>query len=324
MVVSRFAPAPTGWLHLGHVVNAAFVWGLTRAAGGRVLLRIEDHDRQRCRPAYEWALLDDLEWLGFVPDEPPVAQFRAGPCDGRQRDRDAIYVAALAQLQRHAWVYACDCSRAEIRRAQTAQSPSAADGESELRYAGRCRDRGLPWSDGRGLRVHLDPVEERVEDLRHGVVRQTPAEQCGDLLLRDRDGSWTYQYAVTVDDLAQGVTLVVRGDDLLTSTGRQVQLARLLGRRTPPRFFHHPLVMKSALQKLSKADQDTSLQSLRAAGLTPEAVIAEALHAVLGGVRWRTLTAAQAGTLVAEAFPDAVAEVTRHAPPPEDFPEFVR
>ena len=154
-----------------------------------------------------------------------------------------------------------------------------------------------------------------MEDLRHGVVRQTPAQQCGDLLLRDRDGSWTYQYAATVDDLAQGVTLVVRGDDLLTSTGRQVQLARLLGRRTPPRFFHHPLLMKSALQKLSKADQDTSLQSLRVAGLTPAAVIAEAMRAALGGVAWRTLTAEQAGTLVAEAFPDAVAAIARHASP---------
>src|SRR5229473_7495625 len=97
MIVSRFAPAPTGFLHLGHVVNAIYVWGLTKARGGRVLLRIEDHDRQRCRPEFERAILEDLDWLGFVPDDPPADAFRSGPCRSRQSNRSDIYEAALAR-----------------------------------------------------------------------------------------------------------------------------------------------------------------------------------------------------------------------------------
>ena len=99
MIVSRFAPAPTGFLHLGHIVNAIYVWGITKSIGGRVLLRIEDHDRQRCRPEFERAILDDLDWLGFVPDDPPTDAFRTGSCLGRQSDRTSIYEAALATLR---------------------------------------------------------------------------------------------------------------------------------------------------------------------------------------------------------------------------------
>lgn len=274
MVVSRFAPAPTGLLHLGHVVNAVHVWGITRALGGRVLLRVEDHDRQRSRPAYEAALLDDLEWLGFTPDDPRIDEFRAGPCRGRQRDREAIYQAALARLQAERLVYACECTRSDLRAAGESD-----DTEGELRYPGLCAGRNLPWS-GRALRVRLAPSVERFDDLRHGVQEQQPFRQCGDLLVRDRHGNWSYQFAATVDDMEQGVTLVIRGDDLLASTGRQLQLARLLGRREPPRFLHHPLIMKSATQKLSKADRDTSVRDMRADGASAADVIGDALHAV--------------------------------------------
>jgi glutamyl/glutaminyl-tRNA synthetase len=121
---------------------------------------------------------------------------------------------------------------------------------------------------------------ERFVDLRHGPQEQRPSEQCGDLLARDRDGNWTYQFAATVDDHVQGVSLVVRGDDLLPSTGRQIQLARLLGRREPPQFLHHPLIMKSPRQKLSKSDGDTGIRALRAKGWTPAEVVARALEAV--------------------------------------------
>jgi glutamyl-tRNA synthetase/glutamyl-Q tRNA(Asp) synthetase len=127
-----------------------------------------------------------------------------------------------------------------------------------------------------GLRIRLDPSIERFVDLRHGLQEQRPFDQCGDVLARDRDGNWTYQFAVTVDDYAQGVTLVIRGDDLLRSTGRQIQLARLIGREHPPRFLHHALVMKSATQKLSKSDADTSVRDLRARGWTPGRVIGQA------------------------------------------------
>lgn len=288
-VITRFAPAPTGFLHVGHVVNAICVWGMARAAGGRVLLRIEDHDRTRSRPEYEQAILDDLDWLGFVPDEPPTAAFRAGACCGRQSDRTAIYENALAQLRSAGLVYVCECSRRAVQAARPDLfagsgdvSPIVSDapaGTNELRYPGTCRDKRLPEQHGRGIRIRLDRSEERFNDLRHGPQVQVPSEQCGDLLARDRDGCWTYQFAVTVDDLVQGVTLVVRGDDLLASTGRQIQLARLLGRSEPARFLHHGLVMKTATQKLSKADRDTSIRDLRAAGRSAADIIGEAARA---------------------------------------------
>ncbi len=266
-VVSRFAPAPTGFLHLGHVVNAIYVWGLTRAAGGRVLLRIEDHDRQRSRAEYERAILEDLDWLGFVPDDPPQTAF-AGPCVWRQSDRSGVYETALNMLRAQGLIYACDCSRSGM-------ASLAAPG-GELRYPGTCANKGLQERTGLGLRVRLDPSVERVDDLRHGSLEQRPSEQCGDLLVRDREGNWTYQFAVTVDDQTQGVTLVIRGDDLLASTGRQIQLARLLGRVTPPRFLHHALLMKTPTQKLSKADGDTSVRDLRMLALAPADVIGRA------------------------------------------------
>ena len=132
--------------------------------------------------------------------------------------------------------------------------------------------------------MRLAPSVERFVDLRHGLQVQRPSEQCGDLLVRDRDGNWTYQFAATVDDLEQGVTLVIRGDDLLSSTGRQIQLARLLGRAEPPAFLHHPLIMKSPRRrKLSKSDGDTGIRELRASGWTPAQVIGRAAR--LAGLR---------------------------------------
>ena len=267
-MLSRFAPAPTGFLHLGHVVNAIYVWGITKSLGGRVLLRIEDHDRQRCRPEFERAILDDLDWLGFIPDEYPTDDFRAGRCPGRQSDRSRIYEDALQKLRASGLVYACECSRSDIVAVST---PS-----DELCYPGTCAAKGLAERPGRGIRIRLAPSIERFVDDRHGPVEHRPFEQCGDLLVRDREGNWTYQFAVAVDDLEQGITHVIRGDDLLVSTGRQIQLARLLGRMVPPQFFHHPLVMKTATQKLSKADRDTSIRELRADGWKPADVIERA------------------------------------------------
>jgi glutamyl-tRNA synthetase/glutamyl-Q tRNA(Asp) synthetase len=267
-MISRFAPAPTGLLHLGHVVNAIYVWGITRSLNGRVLLRIEDHDRQRSRPEFERAILDDLDWLGFVPDEPSTTAFRVGRCLGRQSDRSEIYDAALQKLRAMGLVYACQCSRSDIA--------SALSSQDELCYPGTCAAKGLADGEGRGLRIRLASSVERFVDLRHGLLEQRPSEQCGDLLLRDREGNWTYQFAVAVDDCDQRVTHVIRGDDLLSSTGRQIQLARLLGRPAPAQFLHHSLVMKSATQKLSKADRDTSVCDLRAGGLRAAEVIGRA------------------------------------------------
>ena len=262
MVTTRFAPAPTGHLHVGHVVNALYVWGMARAKQGRVLLRIEDHDGQRSRREYEASLLEDLAWLGFEADAPIV----------RQSDRTAHYESALERLKVAGLVYACECSRQKINE--------AGGGGAELHYPGTCAAKSLPAEPGRALRVRLEPREEPFHDLLQGPQVQVPATQCGDLLVRDRLGYWTYQFAATVDDLEQGVDLVIRGLDLLASTGRQIQLARALGRTAPPAFMHHRLVMKSADQKVSKSDGDTGIREMRAAGMSPADVIAAAARFV--------------------------------------------
>src|SRR5258705_3504434 len=237
-MLTRYAPSPTGDLHLGHVVNAIYVWGLARAAGGRVMLRMEDHDRIRCRPEYEAGILEDLAWLGFVPDEGLHPLFR-------QSGRDAVYREALERLRHSRHVYACDCSRKRIA------------GEHD---DGFCRTRGLTDGPGRGLRVQMDDG--------------------GDLLLRDRDGNWTYHFAVTIDDVQQRITHIIRGEDLLSSTERQLQLRRMLGVAASPDYGHHPLVLKPNGEKLSKSAGDTGVRGLRRAGVAPADVIGEAAAAV--------------------------------------------
>ena len=277
--LTRFAPSPTGYLHLGHVANAVWVWGLARALGGRVLLRLEDHDRGRCRPIYEAALLDDLAWLGLEPDLGAIAELRAGPSAYRQSDSEEDYTAALERLDGRAIVFACDCSRRDLAR-------TGGDvANEETRYTGRCRDRGLEAGPGRGLRVRVDPGAERFDDARLGLREQDPSAQSGDLLLRDRLGQWTYQFAVVVDDLRHGVDLVVRGEDLLESTGRQILLRRMLGGTAAPVVLHHPLIRKPGGEKLSKSSGDTGIRELRAAGETPAEVLGRA--AFLTGLQAR-------------------------------------
>ncbi len=292
---TRFAPAPTGFLHLGHAVSAVWVWGIARAFGGRVLLRIEDHDRGRCRPRFEAALLDDLDWLGLVPDGAGTADFRAGALAQRQSDNGAQYARRLATLEESGLAYPCTCSRAEVARAAhpvdgdlAAPRASGRDAAervdpgvegAEARYPGTCRDRGLDPASTPARRVVMAPgAPERFDDLRLGPQEQDPDRQCGDFLVRDRSGNWTYQFAVTVDDWEQGIDLVVRGEDLLPSTGRQLRLARLLGRAAPPRFLHHPLLRHADGRKLSKSARDTGLRDLRADGVTAHEVLGLAAH----------------------------------------------
>jgi glutamyl/glutaminyl-tRNA synthetase len=270
--LTRFAPSPTGFLHLGHVANAVYVWGLARALGGRVALRMEDHDRTRCRPAYEAALLEDLEWLGLEPDIGSPAELRAGSSGYRQSDSGNAYTRALGRLEGEGLIFACDCSRRALAR-------EAGDVfNQETRYAGRCRTRGLAVGPGRGLRLRVAPGIECFTDARLGPHQQEPASQCGDLLLRDRLGGWTYQLAVVVDDLRHGIDLVIRGEDLLGSTGRQILLGRHLGRVAPPVFLHHPLIRNPSGAKLSKSGGDTGLRELRAVGLPPAQVLGRAAH----------------------------------------------
>lgn len=261
-MITRFAPSPTGFLHLGHVVNAIHVWDAARAhGGGRVLIRIENHDRQRCRPEYEGALLEDLAWLGFEGSGAPI----------RQSEREPEYRTALQPLIERGLLYGCSCSRAEILAASGQR-----DAGDDLRYPGSCRDKDLPLGDEVGWRLRLSPGTERFVDRLLGEQLQDPSAQCGDLLLRDRHANWTYQLAATVDDHLQGITEVIRGVDLLPSTARQIRLGRLLGRVEAPRFSHHALVMKSPTEKLSKSDGDSGVRELRAAGWSAADVVAHA------------------------------------------------
>jgi glutamyl/glutaminyl-tRNA synthetase len=217
-----------------------------------VLLRIEDHDAQRSR-SFEEAIMEDLAWLGFAADAPPV----------RQSERADLYQTHLDDLRRKGLTYACSCSRSAI---------------SSHRYPGTCAAKKLQEAAGRSIRVRIAPAIETFDDMRLGHQVQRPSEQCGDLVVRDRHGNWTYQFAAVVDDWVQGVTLVIRGEDLLDSTGRQIQLARLLGRQQPPAFLHHLLLMKTPTQKLSKSDGDTGVRELRAKGWTAADVIAKAVE----------------------------------------------
>ncbi len=269
-MLTRFAPAPTGYLHLGHVVNASHVWGAARERHGQVILRIEDHDRQRSKHQYEAAIIEDLAWLGFTHDGDVV----------RQSERQHIYHQALQRLIDRELVYGCTCTRAEIQGSgigdQGSGNREQGSGIRETRYANTCRDKGIPLGDDVGWRVIMAPGVERFFDEILGPQQQDPSEQCGDLLVRDRLGNWTYQYGVTVDDHVQRITDVIRGQDLLSSTGRQIRLAKLLGRQEMPRFRHHALVMKSPAQKLSKSDHDTGVRDLRAAGWTAAKVLEKA------------------------------------------------
>jgi glutamyl/glutaminyl-tRNA synthetase len=239
------------------------VWGAAAVAGARVLLRIEDHDRQRSRPAFAEEIIADLEWLGFPADEGPVRQ--------TSPDAVAAYEAALAGLAERGLVYRCGCTRATFA-AWAREHGSHWTGPG---CPGACRTRALAGDAATSLRVALGTGEERFDDLRLGPQTGEPSAT-GDLVVRDREANWSYAFAVVVDDLRQGVDLVVRGEDLLPETPRQIRLGRLLGRAEPPRFLHHPLIRKASGAKLSKSDGDTGIRELRAAGRSVEEIRGEA------------------------------------------------
>ena len=262
---TRFAPAPTGLLHLGHVANALWVWGAAGLTGARVLLRIEDHDRQRSSEVSAASIVEDLGWLGFGADEGPV----------RQTEDEAItaYEAALRRLVEADLVYRCGCSRSTF----AAWARDHGRDWSGPGCPGACRSRALPDDVEASLRVALGGGEETVDDVLEarwlGVVSAS-----GDLVARDRSGNWTYAFAVVVDDLRQAVDLVVRGEDLRPGTPDQIRLGRLLGREVPARFLHHSLIRKPDGSKLSKSDGDTGIRDLREDGVSPAGVLAEAVR----------------------------------------------
>lgn len=284
---SRFAPSPTGYLHRGHLLSAAWVWGIAQWTGATTLLRIEDHDVSRSREEYAASIFEDLSYFGFVWDE----------CS-RQRDREEIYLSALGLLKGFAEIYACDCSRKHI----LSLSPFS---DQEPCYKGTCRYRGLPFKTGNSIRVHLSERCISWSDLRLGAFTDSPYQQCGDLMIKDSLGQWTYQFAVSVDDLDEGIDLVVRGMDLLDSTARQIQLAQMLGRAQPPAFLHHPLLRGSDGMKLSKRQLSKSLRAERAQGISAAQMLGEVC--TQGGLldTFRPLQVVELGELVQKAMKTA-------------------
>lgn len=259
--VGRFAPSPTGRMHLGNVYAALRSWLSVRTRGGRWILRIEDLDTGRSRREYAELLEDDLRWLGLDWDEGGLADL--GPsAPYSQSRRGEIYEAHLERLRKLGLVYPCSCTRAEI---MASQAPHASDGS--VVYGGRCRPARIPCFDpeppGRHcLRLWVPDRDVEVHDRNFGIRRYNLERDCGDFILRRADGGWAYQLAVTVDDALMGVTEVVRGEDLLPSSAMQMYLYELLGYRAPE-FAHIPLLRNSAGQRLAKRDRALALDELR-------------------------------------------------------------
>ncbi len=275
--ITRFAPSPTGYLHLGHILSMAFVYGISRAIGAKLLLRIEDHDQSRCRLEFEAAIYEDLAWFGFEFDEQPVFQKKSHL---RQSDRLDRYESLLASLTEQQLVYPCDCSRAKIQQALKDQNASSGD---ELFYPGTCRHRARSEFQGDfGRRFLAANKDIHFFDGMHGQKTQNPHQQCGDFLLKDRHGNFTYQFAVVVDDMDQGINLIIRGDDLLHASGRQIMLAEALGRTAPIQFTHHPLLTDESGKKLGKRFFSEAVAKRRANGERPEDLLGQAL--VLSGL----------------------------------------
>lgn len=273
--VSRFAPSPTGYLHLGHAYAALVAHGLARGAGGRFLLRIEDIDRGRCRPQFEAAIYEDLAWLG-MRWETPVR---------RQSEHLDDYAAALAALDAAGLVYPCFCTRREIA-AEIARSARAPHGPEGPVYPGTCR--ALPEREATRRRRGGAPFALRLDmgraarqagalswtDLDRGEIAARP-EAFGDVVLARKDAPASYHLAVAVDDHLQGIEVVSRGADLFAATHVHRLLQALLGYRTP-RYLHHRLVVDAAGRRLAKRHDGSRLRALREAGRTPGEVRAMA------------------------------------------------
>ncbi len=269
--VGRFAPSPSGRMHLGNVYTAVLSWLSVKSRGGRWILRIEDLDPQRSKMEYAWQIEDDLHWLGLEWDE--------GGIEGRgehgpyvQSCRHHLYAESLDRLKATGWCYPCRCTRADI---MATQAPHESDGR--VVYKGTCKPAILPApyveTPNAAVRLAVPWREVEFVDRIKGPQSVNLATHCGDFVLRRADGAWSYQLAVVVDDALMGVTEVVRGDDLLLSAAQQIYLYELLGMRAPE-YAHVPLVTNEDGIRLSKRDKSLSMEYLRA-HFTPAQILGQ-------------------------------------------------
>ncbi|ETD90712.1 tRNA glutamyl-Q(34) synthetase GluQRS [Rhodobacter capsulatus] len=269
-MITRFAPSPTGPLHLGHAFAAILAHDMARAAGGRFLLRIEDIDRARAKPQWEAQLIDDLRWLGITWDGPVL----------RQSDRLPAYRDALERLWQRGLVYSCTCSRRDIEQAASAPQEGAPLGPDGIVYPGSCRDKGRPRpgqalpETALRLRMDLAATETGFEETGpahrgwHEIRPETMIRAVGDVVLARREMGTSYHLSVVLDDAAQGVTHVTRGEDLFEATCIHVTLQRLLGLPVPV-YHHHGLIRDDAGKRLAKRDNARALAKYRAEGASP-------------------------------------------------------
>jgi len=272
VVRGRLAPSPTGRLHLGNAWAFLLAWLAARSVGGQVVLRMEDIDPARSRPEYATGILEDLRWLGLDWEEGPDVGGSCGPYE--QSTRLDRYARALADLERAGLAYPCFCTRKELRG--LAAAPHAGDGSPV--YPGTCRTLSEKacaelLRKGRRPAMRLNCGEDVVEfeDAVAGPQRLSLLECGGDFALRRSDGVFAYQLAVVLDDIAMGITQVVRGDDILTSTPRQIALYRLLNAPIP-RYAHLPLVLDQEGERLAKRHGSLTLAALREAGVSATAI----------------------------------------------------
>ena len=269
LVTTRFAPSPTGDLHLGGAWSALASWAFARAHGGQTVLRVEDIDPPRVVSGSAERIAVDLEWLGLDWDAGPIFQSA----------RTSLYETALARLEAAGFTYACDCSRVEIARA--ASAPHAGEDAVETIYPGTCRDalgeRAFKRPPANRLRV---PARARVsfDDAVAGRVEEDVSLSVGDFVLRRGDGVFAYQLVVAVDDAEMNVTHVVRADDLLASTARQLLLMRLLGYTSTPTYVHVPLVLAPDGGRLAKRTRGATVRELIARGVAPDALVGALAH----------------------------------------------
>ena len=279
-VRGRFAPSPTGYVHLGNAWSFLCAWLGVRSSQGELILRIEDVDIIRSRPEYALSLQEDMRWLGLDWDYGPDSPLRPDLGSCLQRQRLEYYASCVRHLETLGLVYPCFCSRRDLR--SIASAPQAGEGAGDWNYPGTCwslpeeeRARRMARGDRFALRLRFEDQRDRyldLEDLCQGHRRLTLGEAGGDFALRRSDGVYAYQLAVVMDDIAMGVNQVVRGLDIVESTPRQAFLYACFGAE-PPCYAHVPLVLDHEGCRLAKRHGAISLRSLREGGVRPEVIV---------------------------------------------------